>query len=225
MVDEPPEMPKMPRFLKFRLTTQAIVIGERVKRGTFRPCVKTLPTSTLMGCLKEHFGLENTVAIGFFDCKTYQKRLFTYAPFDAAIGTAKLPLTLEYLAPQEGHREIAAEVYIATTKETRRIFAKGMTHIVTLGALRSKGFGRCQLRFESEIQPERRVGYLRGNLRESDAPAFGIDVQRDVIRPCYGYLFCPDGYRIGGHYERALFVGTILEGPDFLIGKGYQYDR
>ncbi len=217
--------PPVPPFLKLRLTIKAVAIGERVKRGTFRPCVETLPTSTMMGCLREHFGLEDVVAIGFFDHNTYQKKLFTYAPFDAAIGTAKLPLTIEYLAPAKGRQEIVAAVYVAATEQTRRVFANQVSHTVTIGALRSKGFGQCQLWFESEIQPERRVGYLRGNLRESDAPAFGIDVQRDVIRPCYGYLFRPDGYRIGGQYERALFAETILEGPDFLIGKEYPYDR
>lgn len=216
---------RMPRFLKLRLTTQAIAIGERVKRGTFRPCVETLPTSTLMGCLKEHFGLENVVAIGFFDNKTYQKKLFTYAPFDTAIGTAKLPLTLEHLAPSNGRQEIVAAVYVAATEQTRRIFANRVPHTVTIGALRSKGFGNCQLQFEDEAQPERKTGYLRGHLRETDAPAFGIDLERDIICLRYGYLFRPDPYRIGGRYERALFVGTILEGPDFLIGEEYPYDR
>lgn len=215
----------LPSFLKLQLTTQAVAVGERVKKGTYRPCVETLPTSTLMGCIKEYFGLE-AVTIGFFDPRTYRKETFTYAPFDSAVGTAKLPLTLEYLAPTDGNREISGEVYIAATPETRAIFAdSGREHTVALGALRSKGFGECALRFESEVQPQRKVGYLRGNLRETDAAAFGIDLSRDLIRPQYGYLFRPDAYRIGGQYERALFVGTILDGPDFLIEREYVYDR
>lgn len=219
MVDKRP----LSSFLKLRLATQAIAIGERVKRGTFRPCVETLPTSTLIGCFQEHFGLDGIVAIGFFDSTTYRKGLFTYAPFDAVLGTAKLPLTLEYLAPKEGYREITAAIYVTATEKTRRIFEVPQT--VALGALRSKGFGQCQLNFEAEVQPKRKAGYLRGNLRESDALAFGIDLERDIICPRYGYLFHPDSYRIGGRYERALFVGTILEGPDFLIGEEYPYDR
>lgn len=208
------------------MTTQAIAIGERVKRGVFRPCLETIPTSTIIGCLREHFGLEGAVAIGFFDSETYQKRLFTYAPFDSAIGTAKLPLTLEYLAPQKVGKEITAQVYVTATPEARSSFAKGEVHVVAMGALRSKGFGRCQLQFVEEVQPGRKVGYLRGSLRETDAPAFGIAPERDVVRPVYGYLFRPDSYHIGGRYERALTAGTILDGPDFLMDEeAYPYDR
>lgn len=225
----PSDQRELPRFLRLRLTTQAIAIGERVKRGTFRPCVEIIPTSTMMGCLAEHYDLHGVAAIGFFDSRTYQKKLFTYAPFDAVLGTAKLPLTIEYLAPAEGHRGIVGEVYVAATEETRKIFAKGAQHFIAIGALRSKGFGLCQLIFEEEVQPDYKVGYLRGHLRESDAPAFGIDPRPireggTIISPRYGYLFRPDSYRIGGKYERALLAETILRGPDFLIGREYPYD-
>lgn len=225
----PSNRPELPRFLKLRLTATAIAIGERVKRGTFRPCVETIPTSTMIGCLAEHFGLSEVAAIGFFDSKTYRKKLFTYAPFDTALGTAKLPLTLEYIAPAEGHREIIGEVYIVATEETRKIFTDRAQYTVAIGALRSKGFGLCQLKFEEEVQPVYKIGYLRGHLRESDASAFGINPRPireggDIISPRYGYLFRPDGYRIGGKYERALLAETILRGPDFLIGREYPYD-
>jgi hypothetical protein len=213
-------------FLKLRLTTQAIAVGERIKKGTFRPCIETLPTSTLMGCFYQYFELQDNVVIGFFERDTYQKAIFTYAPFDASLGTAKLPLSLEYLAPKEGLQEIAGEVYIEATNATRSIFTKnGGTHQVVMGALRSKGFGHCKLSFEKEIQPERKVGYLRGNLRISDLAAFGITPRKDVILERYGYLFRPDAYHVSGKYEKALFTGTILEGPDFLIEGEYRYDR
>lgn len=215
----------LPRFLKLRLTTQAIAIGERVKKGTFRPCVETLPTSTLMGCFQEHFGLFGFVAIGFFKKNSYQKKLYTYAPFDSATGTAKLPIVLEYLAPRENNLEINGEIFVTATDETRRIFENNGNYLVSIGALRSKGFGQCQLCLEEEVQPRLKVGYLRGNLREKDAPVFGIDLQKALISPNYGYLFRPDLHRISGQYERALFAGTILEGPDFLIGDEYHYDR
>ena len=216
---------QLPCFLKLRLTTMAVAIGERVKKGTFRPCIETIPTSTLMGCFHEHFGLRNLTAIGFFEENCYQKKLHTYAPFDSAIGTAKLPLVMEYLAPRDGIGSITGNIYVASSDDSSRIFNNSRDYLVSLGALRSKGFGQLRLRFEEEVQPMPRVGYLKGNLRESDASAFGIDLEEDIISPNYGFLFRPDVHRISGQYERALFAGTILEGPEFLIGDEYQYDR
>lgn len=214
----------LPKFLKLQLTAKAVAIGERVKKGTFRPCVETIPTSTLMGCFIEHFGLSNFVAIGLFERDSYVKKLHTYAPSDSAIGMAKLPLIIEYLAPKDNTEELTGNVFISATEETNRIFNCDKDFLVSLGALRSKGFGQVRLHFDSELQPIRKVGYLRGNLRESDASAFGIDLQKDLISTNYGFLFRPDIHRISGQYERALFSGTILEGPDFLIGEEYNYD-
>lgn len=218
--------PALPTFIRLRLTAQAVVIGERVKKGTFRPCVETLPTSTLMGSFREHFGFQQTVAIGFFQRASYRKEIFTYAPLDSCLLTAKLPIAVEYLCPANGRRTIEGDIYIAATHEAKAVFAPGQgPWSVTLGALRSKGFGQCLLEYVEEVVPTRRIGYLRGHLRESDAPAFGINLAQDLIRPRYGYLFRPDPNRIGGRYERALFTETILSGPDFLIGKEYTYDR
>ncbi|MFQ5802019.1 MAG: hypothetical protein ACE5JQ_03870 [Candidatus Methylomirabilales bacterium] len=221
----PETRPPLPTFIRLRLTTRAVMIGERVKKGTFRPCVETLPTSTLMGCFQEHFGLKETAAIGFFESASYRKEVFTYAPFDACVGTAKLPLTCEYLAPAAGWQKIEGDIYVAATPEARTIFTPGQDPwTIALGAMRSKGFGQCSLEYIEEITPTRQTGYLRGHLRESDAPAFGIDLTRDLIRPYYGYLFRPDVHRIGGRYERALLTGTILTGPDFLFREEYVYD-
>lgn len=216
----------LPAFIRLHLTTHVVVVGERVKKGTFRPCVETLPTSTLMGCLREHFGLEETVAIGFFQQASYRKEIFTYAPSDARLKTSKLPLTLEHLVPALGRRQIEGDVYVANTLEAKAVFTPvGGPWSVTFGAMRSKGFGQCSLEYVEEVTPSRRTGYLRGHLRETDAQAFGIDLPQDLIRPRYGFLFRPDSYLIGGRYERALFAGTILTGPNFLIGEDYIYDR
>ena len=219
-------MADTPAFIRLRITTPRVAIGERMKKGTFRPCVETLPTSTLMGCFREHFGFEQTVAIGFFRAGSYRKEIFSYAPLDTSLGLAKLPLTLECLIPAAGQREIEGEVYVAATDEAKKVFApdKG-SWLVGLGALRSRGFGYCTLDYRNEISPSRRTGYLRGRLRETDGEAFGIDVHRDLIRPCYSFLFRPDPLHVGGQYERALIEGTILTGPDFLIGEDYSHDR
>jgi hypothetical protein len=218
--------PPLPTFIRLRLTTSAIAVGERIKKGAFRPCVDNLPSSTLMGCFREHFGLMETVAIGIFRQGTYRKDILTYAPFDACLRTAKLPLTLEYLVPAAGRREIEADLYIVSLPEARRVFTKSPGYwSISLGAMRSKGIGQSSLKYVDEFRPTRRTGTLLAHMRESDALALGIDLEQDLVRPQYGYLFRPDSYRVGGHYERALFSGTVLTGPGFLIGKEYSYDR
>ncbi|HEY3128712.1 MAG TPA: hypothetical protein VGL91_04600 [Acidobacteriota bacterium] len=216
----------LPAFIHLHLITRSVIVGERVKKATFRPCVETLPTSTLMGCFLEYFGLKETVAIGLFEAGTYRKEIFTYAPFDASLATPKLPLTVEYLAPALGRQEIEADVYVAATSEAETVFSsKGSPWPIKLGAMKSKGFGDCFLEYVEKVRPTRQTGYLRGHLRETDAPSFGVDLPQDLIRPRFGYLFRPDSYRLGGRYERAFFAETILTGPDFLIGDEYAYDR
>ncbi|SRR5581483_1751463 len=222
----PESRPPLPTFFHLRLTTRAIAIGERVKKGTFRPCVDNLPSSTLIGCLREHFGLTQAVAIGIFRPGSYRKETLTYAPFDACLRTAKVPLTLEYLVPAAGEREVQADVYVVSTPEASRVFKTSPGYwVISLGGMRSKGLGESLLKYIEETKPKRRTGTLLAHMRESDAPALGIDLEQDLIRPRYGYLFRPGSCRIGGQYERALFTGTILTGPDFLIGEEYPYDR
>jgi hypothetical protein len=216
----------LPTFIRMHLATSSIAVGERPKKGTFRPCIDNLPSSTLMGCFREHFALKESVAIGVFRPGSYRKEILTYAPFDAYLKTAKLPLTLEYLVPAAGQRNVEADVYVVSTAEAKKVFTTSPGYwFISLGALRSKGLGQSSLRYIDEVKPERRTGTLRAHLRESDARALGIDLEQDLVRPQYGYLFRPDSYRIGGHYERALFTGTILTGPDFLIGEEYSYDH
>ncbi|MGQ9571077.1 MAG: hypothetical protein ACUVUQ_09620 [Thermodesulfovibrionales bacterium] len=206
-------------FLHFELKTQAIAIGERIKGGTFRPCIETIPTSTLRGSFRDHFGLIDTLAIGFFRGGTYQKDIFTYAPFDAFLGTAKLPISLEYLKPANGTKAIMADIYVVKNGTTESL-TKVVTTEISLGSLKSKGFGRCELRYIGEVNPNLKVGYLKGRLLEDECSAFGII---KVIKPCYGYLFYPTS-EVSGVYKRALFEGSIVKGPDILIEEEYKYD-
>lgn len=207
-------------FLHFELKTQAIAIGERIKGGTFRPCIGTIPTSTLKGSFRDHFGLENVLAIGFFREGTYQKDIFTYAPFDAFLGTAKLPISLEYLKPANGKKAVEADIYVVKN-EAEELLIKDAPTVISLGALKSKGFGRCELRYVGEIKPNCKIGYLKGRLLEDECSAFGIT---KVIKRCYGYLFYPTS-KVSGVYKRALFEGSIIEGPEILlIKKEYEYD-
>ncbi len=206
-------------FLHYQISTSAIAIGERVKGGTFRPCIENIPTSTLKGGFKEYFGSLNISAIGFFRIGTFEKDIFTYAPFDAITGTAKLPIFLEYLKPAQSNAAVLGDVYLLKHEAAENIPRNKQTEIF-LGALKSKGFGRCKLSFIDEIKPEVVRGYLNGRLLEDECQSFGIN---RIIKPCYGYLFYPTS-RIGGIYKRALFEGSIVEGPAFLIGDKYEYD-
>ncbi len=206
-------------FLYFEVNTRAIAIGERIKGGTFRPCIETIPTSTLKGSFRDHFGLTDALSIGFFRDGTYEKNTFTYAPFDAFLGTAKLPLSLEYLRPANGTKAVKADIY-AVKNETAKSLIKVVPTEISLGALKSKGFGKCELKYIREIKTELKVGYLKGRLLEEECGAFGIT---KVIKPCYGYLFYPTS-EVSGVYKIALFEGSIIEGPDILIEEEYKYD-
>jgi hypothetical protein len=206
-------------FLCFELETQAIAIGERIKGGTFRPCIESIPTSTLRGSFRDHFGLANALAIGFFRDGTYQKDIFTYAPFDTFLGTSKLPISLEYLKPANEIKAITADIYLVKNGTAESLIKVAPTEI-SIGALKSKGFGRCELRYIREAKLDLKVGYLKGRLLEEECSAFGIT---KVIKPCYGYLFYPTS-KVGGVYKRALFEGSIIEGPEILIKEEYKYD-
>jgi hypothetical protein len=206
-------------FLHFEMKTQAVTIGERVKGGVFRPCIETIPTSTLKGALKTYFGLEDVAAIGFFRKGTYEKSIFTYAPFDTLIRTAKLPLSLEYLKPRKGFPSILADIYVVKDG-TLDFLTNSVPTEIFLGALKSKGFGRCRIRLLNEVRPNTKVGYLKGRLLEEECRSFGV---AEVIKPCHGYLFYPTS-EIRGIYKKALFEGSIIKGPEILLAEEYEYD-
>lgn len=206
-------------FLHLELRTQTVAIGERVKGGTFRPCIETIPTSTLKGSFRDHFGLQNVKAIGFFRKETYEKAVFTYSPFDALLKTSKLPISLEYLKPKQGFSMVIADIYVVKDAASEKL-VKALPAEVSIGALKSKGFGRCKVKYVGEVKPPLKVGYLKGRLLEEESEAFGIV---KTIKTCYGYLFYPTS-QVSGVYKRALFEGSIIKGPEILIEEMYEYD-
>ncbi len=206
-------------FFHFELETQAIAIGERIKGGVFRPCIETIPTSTLKGSFRDYFGLIDVLAIGFFREGRCKKDTFTYSPFDVFLGTSKLPISLEYLKPANGEEAIKADIYVVKNDSAESLIKITPTEI-SIGALKSKGFGRCELEYIEDIKPDLKIGYLKGRLLEEECSTFGIT---KVIKPCYGYLFYPTS-EVSGVYKRALFEGSIIEGPEILIKERYKYD-
>ena len=90
-----------------------------------------------------------------------------------------------------------------------------------MGALKSKGFGKCKVaRIESK-ECEIKQGNLKVKLFESEIEEFGIE----LITPVYGYLFKPDEFSIGGVYRRALFPGSLANAPEVLLKEVMYYDK
>ncbi|MEG8946755.1 hypothetical protein [Rosettibacter firmus] len=207
-------------FIHLELTTPAIAIGERIKGGTFRPCIETIPTSTLKGSFRSYFGLTDALGIGFFRKETYERDIFTYAPFDAFLGTAKLPISLEYLRSASSKEAVEADIFIVKNDATEQLIRSLPTEI-SLGALKSRGFGRCKLRYIGEVKSKNKVGYLKGRLLEEEFRDFGIT---KIIKRRQGYLFYPIS-EVSGVYKKALFEGSIIEGPEILIKEEYRYDH
>jgi hypothetical protein len=193
-----------------------ICIGERVKKGTFRPCIETLPFSTISGALRRYYGRDDVNAVGFFDGPLTKTRIENSANNREA-GVADLQLTTEVLVNPRG------KVYVVAKSEDIDLLdtlGADETIALCLGALKSKGFGRCRLRRISvrrvtDPEGEKRFGELRTRIPEENAELFGIRSQ-DVIKPVYGYLFKPTSIT-DGEYVRALFDGSMVRGYEFLL--------
>jgi hypothetical protein len=130
-----------------------------------------------------------------------------FAPRNRARGLSVVPLEIEYLS------NVYAEVFILRTDETRlwpTVFDFSM------GAMKSKGFGRCHLSWIGEHTCQNPVeGELCARLPDQPAvrDAFGI---RNVIEPVYGYLFSPTS-PVSGVYVKSLFEGSRIAAYDILL--------
>lgn len=84
----------MAEFVIYRLEAERLVLGERIKMGTYRPCTTTLSSTLIEGALRS-LGLD-LPAVGYLTPPIIKKQL-TFAPIDNALLLAKLPITVEYL--------------------------------------------------------------------------------------------------------------------------------
>jgi len=207
------------KLLELHLEIDSVIIGERFKGGTFRPCQTTIPSSTIEGALKHYFGVE-VPAVGFFEENTYEFDEFTYSVRDKFLSVSKMPITTAYLRPKGVHRKIKAKVYIPCSR------GAGLKNELKdaefqLGALKSKGFGKSKIVKVEEIESEVKQGILKVKLFEEEAGEFEIR----PISPVYGYLFKPDMFSIGGVYRRALFPSSLVKAPEVLLGEVTYYDE
>ncbi len=183
-----------------------LCLGERVKKGTYRGTIETcIPYSQISGALWARFNAPFD-AVGIFISRPCVVD-YAFALQDAARGVAKLTLQVSALT------QVRARVYIAgndTASTLREEFE------LTMGALRSKGFGKCWLekkRAAHTSELEMKIGELRTRIPERALDRFGVY----PIRELWGYLFEPDAMRLGGRYTRALLEKSLVRAPRFLV--------
>ena len=207
------------KLLELDLEIESVIIGERFKGGTFRPCQDTIPSSTIEGALKHYFGVE-VPAVGFFEENTYEFDEFTYSVRDKFLNVSKMPITTAYLRPRGVYRKIKAKIYIPYS---RGVGLKNELKDAEfqIGALKSKGFGKSKIVEVKEIESEIKQGILKVKVFEEEVGEFGIE----PISPVYGYLFKPDKFSIGGIYKRALFPGSLVKAPEVLLREVTYYDE
>jgi hypothetical protein len=193
--------------------------------------------------LREHFGFNQIHAVGTLinDLQNEHNIVdsLIYSPGDRVRGVSKIPLQVEFLTNVRG------KVYIFKNQVTERLFEPLDLFEIFMGAFRSKGFGKCVLKKIGEvdtedilkdengmsmpgllntripIKPESNEEYKEfiqtANPTRFLTEKFGI---RKIIEPKLGYLFEPDEKRISGRYVLAVFEGSKMIGPRFLIQGG-----
>lgn len=217
------------KLVRLLLEIESICIGERFKGGVLRPCQTTIPSSTIYGAFKHYLGIE-VKAVGLFIKGTYKISEFTYSVRYIATGISKMPIISQILSPYRADNaklvgfekysmdKILANIYIVP--EYYDYFSL-INLSFQMGALRSKGFGKCKV---AEVFLEEypiKQGLLNVKIREEDYEAFRLR----IIEPVYGYLFKPDEHSISGMYKRALFPGSLVNAPEVLIEKETYYDE
>ena len=198
-------------FLEYELRSELLCIGERTKKGTFKPCVKTIPYSSITYALRNTLERDDIHAAGMLDEKYLSdidkhRGIHVYSPRHRYEDVAKVPLNIEYLI------DVVGRVYVLFEN---KIDPKASLEI-NMGAFRSKGFGRCSLVFKGEVEaPAVKRGILFTRIPEKHFDAFGIT---RVEKPVYGYLFEPKDI-LSGRYVKSVFEGSIVMGYDFLLKK------
>jgi len=224
--------PKNADLLQLSLQIEhGIIIGEQIKGGTFRPCLETIPASTIEGALFHHLNVQ-IPAVGVFESGSYERREFTYALRDRSLNISTLPVTTDYLAPRED-KYIRATIYLPYSENVRAIEPKLQGMEFRMGAMRNKGFGLCRVHDITPVEAERAAivqGFLNVKLFETDCSAFGVT----ALAPNYGYLFklTPNAdYSLekslprDGVYQRALLQESLVKAPRILIKEETYYDE
>jgi hypothetical protein len=207
------------KFIEILLEIDSIIIGERIKGGVFRPCQEIIPSATIEGALFHYFGLR-IPAVGFFVEGTYMMDEFVYSVRDKLLNISRMPLITNYLSPSNGDMKIRGRVYVPYD-DGKDLCDEILDEEFRMGALRSRGFGKCRAVGLQSHDYEIKQGILKVKLFESEIASFGIE----EISSIYGYLFSPDRISIGGIYRRALCPGSLVNAPEALTRKVTYYDE
>jgi len=198
-------------FLIYELTANAIHLGERAKGNLFKPCLQTIPYTAITGALMRRFAQAEgggIKAVGYLENSVGRNRveLLTYSPRDRVVEISKIPLQVEFLS------NVLATVVVIAREAALHL----PEHFqITLGGMRSHGFGSADLRFrEKRPAGNPRPGLLRVRLPEEEAAPFDIV---KIQTPMLGYLFKPTPGTHTGVYVRALFEGSRVVGPEILL--------
>ncbi|NWF99160.1 MAG: hypothetical protein HXY52_09570 [Nitrospirae bacterium] len=203
-------------FIKLNVEIDSVIIGERVKGGIYRPCLETIPSSTIRGAFKNCLGLEIN-GVGIFVKDTYQIKDFVYSVKDKFLETAKMPFVAEYLSPK-GNSKIKAEIYIVKNNGISPELFENVEFYI--GALKSKGFGKTKVIEIEEISSDIKQGFLNVRIYEDECDKFNIT----VLSPIYGYLFYPTDI-VSGIYKMALLENSLVKAPEIFLKEETFYDE
>lgn len=196
------------KYIQYSFHSETLCIGERIKKGTFRPTITTIPYTQITGALKAYFGGKETHAVGHI--ASYEAiEYLTYSPRDRIIGTSKIPISIEFLVDAKG------SIYVLKNEETENLPDKIE---IMMGALRTKGLGRTVLTKNSIIEVDE--AQLEDGTLNTRIPLEHLDkFMVKSIKPRYGYLLKPLSLS-KAVYVKSLFEGSEVYAPRFLINGG-----
>lgn len=212
----------MIEYYEYTMKAELLCISERMKKGNYRPCVSTIPFSTITGALKEaYFEREDDVfAAGYITAIDGQPnndnvtpQLLTVAPQNLVTGVARegiAPVMVEYL------HDIEAKVFVVKNEAAEKTIGQNNNLRINIGGFRSKGMGCATLTRASSTIMRKQKGILLTRIPEKYINNFGID---KVIRPRFCYLHEPDPARpySPNVYNLSYMEGSEVEGTSPLI--------
>ncbi len=195
-------------FIEYEITSEALYLGERPKANIFKPCIKTIPFSQVSGALKWKFGGNNFKAVGYLtgSSEFNQTNYLIYSPRDRNSRTSKIPLQVEFLS------NVMGKVFVLKNEDSMALPDR---FEMIMGGLRSKGYGKCILSKEVEVDGRETIrGILNVRIPVAETDSFNV---KNILKPVYGYLFKPLPNTFTGNYVLSLFERSEVVAPKCLL--------